>query len=359
MDIILDYIFYHSLRIGLVCIVLFLIGLGLGKFNPFKNHYHNIIYRYFCYSLFIQWIILAFFLSPHYGYADQLNKAYSNGRQLLLLEETRSSSPGEGGIDSYYRLYAVDMNTGKRLHRRYLGNDADLLYLSGKKSLVREKHEYSVLQINDFQVSKSYLLDKMHFNYPRLKPGVSAIRYDDTLLEIDSKNGRKYYLEPFTGKLSDKKPDIMTAHQPDYRVTSNAIEYFNSSNRQFSRILQFKSTGNGSLKRIDIANHARSMPAFDLIEPKFLGYYPDEQIAIIVSYKTTDKKSYIITAFRLMDARILWQLEQGVLDKSDYANNNATLTILMKHEDDLIFNSGGLLIRADSKTGKIKWRAQL
>jgi hypothetical protein len=359
MDFILDFIFYHSLRVGIVFIVLFFIGLGLGKINPFKNYYCNILYKFFCYSLFIQWIVIALILSPYYGFADRFKKVLSNGQQLILLDETGSSSPGEGGIDFYYRLYVVDINTGKRLHRKYSGDDADLFYLSGVNLLFREKNIYSIINIKDFHILKSYQIDKLHFNYPELNPGVSVIKYNDAFLEIDSKNGRKYYLEPFTGKLWGKKPDIKTEDQSNYHVKWDSIDYFDPVTKKTSRILQFKPLQNSFLKRIELtAHHPKSPLPLDLIEPKFLDIYPHEQIVILVSYDTTDKTSFIITALDFTDERILWQLKQSDFDKSDYVKNDSTLNIFLKHDNNLIFNSGGLLIRADAKTGKIIWCEQ-
>jgi hypothetical protein len=116
---------------------------------------------------------------------------------------------------------------------------------------------------------------------------------------------------------------------------------------------------NSSLKRLEIIKpHSKSAPLLELIQPRFLDIDPNGQIVIILSYDTTEKTSFLITAFHLTDKHTLWQLKQSDFDKSDYVKNNSTLNIFIKHDNDFIFNSGGLLIRADANTGKIKWSKQ-
>lgn len=237
-------------------------------------------------------------------------------------------------------------------------NYADLDLISGSQLVYCNKQGCSLLNTEDLNITTSYRPDTLPSHYPLLMQGVSNIIYKNTFLEIDAKNGQKYYLEPLTGKLFDKQPDNNILTRSGYRVTWYAVEYFNFNTRQTTRVLQFKSPYNNTLQRIELLRSAKTPPSLDFIDPKFIEIFSEDQIVIILSYENTDKKSFIITAYDLINNRNLWQLKQSIFDKSDYVHNNSTLNVFMKYDHDLIFNSGGLLIRADSKTGKIKWIEQ-
>jgi hypothetical protein len=358
MTSILDSIFYHSLYVFAVDAALLIAGIGLGTLRPFRNNAINLAYRCFCYSLFAQWIIAALFLSPRFGYADSFVKGFIDGRKLFLLEETISSSPGEGGQDRYYRLYAVDVDSGERLYRAYLGDDAELIAMSDGKLVYRITQDYVVMDAKTLGISRTYRRDALPSEYPQLMPGVSGASYRVPFLELDSKNGRRYYLEPASGRLFSARPERGEGPPAGYSVERHEVIHVDPFTGKRDRVLWFEAAEQGRMERIAAAGQVKAPPSMELIAPKFLEMYPGEHILLVLSYETTDQDSFILSAVDCARGSVLWRLKQSDIDDGDHVENHAALTISIRQGQDYIFNSGGLLLRVNAKSGNILWKVK-
>lgn len=356
MNGILDFIFSRALYAGAVAIILLFLGLGLAQLKPFTNRIINNIYEASCFCLCLVWIVVAVFISPHFGYADTFLKGWSDDEKLYLLEETISGSPGEGDREWYHRLYAVDIATGERVFRTYLGNNADLLFLSGNRICYRHKRTIYIMDTSGFNVVKTYDLDELPSVYPQLMPGVSEAKFVEPFFEIDSTSGKRFHLEPLNGGLFEARPEVPVVATAGYVADPDRISRIDPATGRRELLLHFTSVDNSSLSRVVPAGSGKEPFPLELIAPKFLAVYPDERIVLVLSYETTEKKSFLLNALNLDRGAPRWRLKQGDVDTSDYIDSGASLTIAIKHDKDIIINSGGLLVRLNAISGTIIWK---
>lgn len=356
MEAVLDYIFHHFVRILAVGMVLLFAGIALGRLEPFKKKIPNRIYQFFCFTLFMQWAIVSAFLSPHYGYANNLVKMLTDGEKIFLLDETVSTTEGE--TEYYYRLYAVNAADGKKIKRMYVGNSAELFFLSGRMLFIRSKTAYSLLDKDNFRTMRTYDQDTLHREYPRLAPGVARIRYADNQLYIASKNGRLFYLEPLQGILHDALPDRKPATAAR-RIMGDSIIFSGPAGKNTTGGIYFQPVSGTVLKKMALSHGPVRLHSPDFIEPKLLTFFSERGIVLVFSHETTDKKSFIMTACDINSGKVAWQKRQSDIDPGGYKKDSARLTAWMKYKNDFVFNSGGRLIRIGAGDGRIIWNRRL
>jgi hypothetical protein len=230
-------------------------------------------------------------------------------------------------------IYRTHFTQPPLFYRTHLEQHPELFSIQGEKLLMRKGTEFLIYDIQSRKEAVSYSYMSLMNNYNEFSGGVDKVIYDRTAsaLIVQVKHGRKYYIEPYSGRIqtgsagisSHSRYGIYSMNSVIKKNNSTLIYFYNSKN----------STGLKVLKHADAANKNSGIHEF--LEPDFLFMHPEAEIFIIRSYERTDKENFILTAFN-MNIDKLRQTKRSDLKSDD------SLSFMLKRENHIfpILNTG-------------------
>ncbi len=364
MDSILDGLF-SSVLFGTIFIMvtMFLfVGLGTMGFNGFlKTKTLNTILSVVMFTM--AGLVLFFFSVFNgqyfgYGYAFEFDQLMADEKYTCFLDNRPvGGSEGDEGIP-YYRLHTLNTSTGKRISRKILGEQVSLLsqengilFYSQAKNLVFWDIEKGAIKT---ELNKESLVKQ----FPEFVSGIDEFNYDsnDNIIQISAKNGKKYFMEPYSFLLKDKKPESRPKIEKAYWVENNVLR---QNNQNGYSLLQLEGKeGADKIKRIVNSKREALNPELEFLEGKLLQVFPDTKQFLILHYTSTDKSEFILSSVSF-DLKLLWQIKQGDLITNDYYTVKAEFNVSATAKNDFIFSVGGFVFSINTETGKLNWQNRL
>lgn len=358
---VLDWLYEYMLLSGIVSmIILMYVGFFyLGKRTATEKRP--------AYKWVIAGIVFAFFIalwiplfSGNYGYSHDSKDATLVGDKFCFLD-TYVRRSRTGSWDDV-RLYIVDANTGEKQFRDFIGHKGEILAAENGLLLYSDEESYYLLNVSTNKIVKTFSKETLPQLYPQTAPGIGEIDFGNgengistMLLNVTSKNGNRFYIDPFSGKIADSAFDVPTRRlffEHNFEsikiagdsVTPKKSVAFNTKNGSVASNLGFyykqawTNSPNGKT----------------YIYPQFMAAYLKDGIIVFKSFDTTDKTSFTVTAVEDMNLKEVWNIKE-----SDLQSGNNELKHWTKYKSNLIFNLDDYFYSVDVITGKVNWKKRL
>jgi hypothetical protein len=300
-------------------------------------------------------LIWAPMMSGSYGYADEPKEMYVCNGLFCFLDHYETG--GEGPSEDIYRLYVADVRTGEKKFRKYTGTFSGLDRKMDGMLLYHDHDNFFVYDPAQDKSMKSYDPLSLPNTYPELRSGVERmdISPHQSVIRIEGKNGKKYYLEAFSGKLQDSDfaevPDTSAAYVPD---DDDDIYTLDKRGNRENVLSLDRAKGSDKLMELRVGEVEEKVKGLEFLDGDFIYYFRKERIAIIRSYETTDHTNFVLTAVSANGEK-KWQIVQKDLDGEDYMSSNA-YGCCTNYGNNLIFNSGYWYYSIDLNTAKVNWK---
>ncbi|MDX2172020.1 MAG: hypothetical protein SFY56_02795 [Bacteroidota bacterium] len=308
----------------------------------------------------------AFMLSFNFvylGLAHTFEKILVGDKTICLFEQYERG--GESGNENVCRLHFIDKKTGKKKDRNYIGQNASitgirndtLCYISDKNLVV-----FDATNLKTVYEIKFNEWDKI---LPELSVGLESISDNQNnsysfvpYIELNCKNGKKYWFEPFSKKILHSEPKNI--FRPEFIGKSSELCIYKSYQKQ-DCFLRYAYSKNGTLKRI-VPDESRKQlfqvtDSSEYIEPFFLCIDTLKKVFVFGHYTTTDKQDFLLEA-KDFNFKSIWKKTSVDLEVTD-SNNINEITTCKYSVNILYFNCGGFIIAMDPLNGSIIWRTRL
>jgi hypothetical protein len=308
--------------------------------QPLSKRWLNITLGIIFAGVFIY--IMIFATRGAYGHAVEFTDIQSNGQQLCL-EERHEVGDGDGGTSTVYRIYIIDLKTGKRLLREVLPY-ANILGLTADSYITYENDEVVKYGLFDGKQIKSWTKETGFEKYDELAPGINAFgRYQQHVngqtkayVKITTLNGREYFFDPSNETLYAERP-------PDQMIDQYTFSF---------------ATVTGHIMHLVRYRPSEKLYDKTLLEPELIFFDEKKNLVVIKHYTTLEKSNAVLTGLTY-DLEARWQVEQTNLHLGDKYTENplyGTSTII---DDNLIVTFGGTVLCLDPTTGTERWRNSL
>jgi len=350
--------FYYSNSILILVSVLGIVGIFLFVF--FKSSKSKSIFTVHRILIGIVLILLFFLLIGNcgrYGYVKTIKKITQSDGVIAVLDER------EVNEDNVFRIQAIDAKNGKRLSRYYLGEYCELYLQREYNVFIKKRNSFYLMDILNGKIVRSFEPKEIAKKYPLITYGVESVLYDanseekNRLLEIRAKDGKIYYIEPFSGTLYNIKHSFGNnksifvyydyIKKKDKNKSYEDIIFSLENKPETHKVKIFRPYD----KKINIG-----FPEF--IEPIFLQVYPQEERIVILSYETTDKKDFIVSGYDF-NCDFVWNIKQKDEILKDKRLKNTSFNTSAIQDQNLIFNSSGILYSVNVITGVVNWNVKL
>ncbi len=307
---------------------------------------------------------ILFFTSSLYwskenGYVHHITHLSVCKNKLIFFDNRKRSTARYStlGMLDLNRLYIVDMENGKRLYRGYLGIGMEWRKDKDNLMLLSNSKTYNVFDIDKTEIVRK--IDKEYFikNFIQCSAGIDNISYIKDFIIIKSKDGLIYYYEPFSDKIV-AEPDPSHYLYKKYSCYYDKIIYIENGSEK--EIFKFKSLIYGEkrthLFRIDDAVEKKVYSDESFIEGSCIGFSPDNNLILILSYENTDKEKYIFTALN-MNLITQWKINHETLAPDDFFSDKKPLvTDAVLNNNNIYIGIGGFVYCIETASGKIKWK---
>ena len=300
------------------------------------------------------------FWSGKHGYVHHITHLSINNNKLCFLDNKKRSTTPYASLRNFdmYRLFVVDIENGKRLYRGYMG--LNVKWLKDKDNLVlfSNSKTYDVFDIEKTEfvrkIDKQYLVNK----FTQCSAGIESIDFIKDFMILKVKNGRNYYYEPFDDKIVEE-PDSAHYLYKKFSCYYDKITYIENGRER--DIYKFKPLKPGEkrthLFQLFKGEHEPLICSEEsFIEATCIGFFPENNLMVILSYETTDKVKYLITALD-MNLKMVWKINHETLAASDFFSAKQPLVtdaVLVKNN--IYFGIGGFVYCIDRVNGRIKWK---
>lgn len=356
----LDKIISNTFFATIILLVILFLFVGLSFLDPFKKKTLNYIYKGLMYL-----IPFCFLMSMNFTYlglADEFKRICVGDSTICFFEEYER---GAEYSENVTRLHILDKKTGKRIDRFYTGSYGELvgmhqdtLCFLNRKTLVlmdaaNQKEIYRIKEREWGKIS------------PELAVGINNIdgNYNSDhllppLIELNCKNGRQYYFDPFLKKLLPSEPD--DTFLPEFPMNSYelCIEYsFNKKNC----FLKTAYTSNSALQRIVPAEDKRKLfkgsDAAEYIYPFLLCIDTLKKVFVFGHFTTTDRIDFTLEA-KDFNFKTVWKKSSTQLGAKD-AYCTPIVNCWKYTAGVLYLNSGGFALALNPVNGKVVWITRL
>lgn len=356
IDKIVSNTFYATL---IVTVILFLF-VGLSFLNPFKKKALNYIYRVLMYL--IPFSLLMSMNFTHLGLADGFTSMCLGNNMLCFYEEYER---GAEISETVTRLHMLDKRTGKRRGRCYTGSYGGLVGM--RNDTVCFLHEKNLVVMNAANQEEIYRIKEEEWGKisPELAVGMNRIdgNYNSDrmllpLIELDCKNGRHYYFDPFSKKLLPVKPADTFLHEFSMKSYELCVDY--SSTRR-DCFLKTAYSGTNALQRIVPADPNSGLfkgtDASEYIYPFLLCIDTLKKVFVFGHHTTTDRLDFTIEA-KDFNFKTIWKKSSAQLGAKD-TYCTPVVNCWRYNNNVLYFNAGGFALALNPVSGEVVWITRL
>lgn len=361
MTEVFDFLYSSTVWMTIIMIVILFLCVGLAFVSPFKNKKLNYAYKIFLY--FFAFCFMMSFQFFYYGYTEEF-KQIRIGKTTICLLEQYERGGGEGTSENVARLHIIDKATGERKDRYYIGSTGQLIGM--RNDTLCYFRNYDVVLFDAANLKEIYKIKKEEWGTisPELSVGMESIynRYGlsnsvSSHIELNCKNAKKYWFDPFSKKLLDKEPK--DDNIPGF--TNNSYELtVNFGVNKNVNYLKDEYAGGNNLKRIVPGYNARNLftvkDSSTYIDPFFLCIDTVKKVFVFGHYTTTDRVDLYIES-KDFDFTTKWKKISSEFGKDSY--NTPNVNVWQYLDSILYFNNGGFMIAMDPVTSKTLWITRL
>lgn len=297
------------------------------------------------------------YLNKNVPYAGVLNN------YLAISDHYKTYSKGGASFD-HYRLYLINLQQGKIMFRKPLKSKVHSLAWDNGKILlggVKGKRIFSLDGKTDPTFSPPDLKD-----LPELKSGIYKQGYNAKTNQVwvINKKGEKFFYnaqtlkrEPESKKGANRSTEgalfqqIPSLAKTNYRALQRKQRYDQRT------LCAASFYGN---RRSDIRKqlHIATKPINKYFVYGNLMYcLPKQNLALISSYETTDKKKLLITAIDTNTGKTMWERTPTQLG---LANDKVVLHYFIPvSKNEAVLLGGQYLVKLNTNTGKVIWTRHL
>ncbi len=360
MTDVIDFLYSSTVWMTIIIIVILFLCVGFAFANPFKNKKVNYAYKGFLY--FFAFCFMMSFQFFYYGYTEEFKSMRIGKTTICLLEQYERG--GEGPSEDVCRLHIIDKASGKRKDRYYVGSTGQLVGM--RNDTLCYFKNYDVVLFDAANLKEIYVIKKDGWGAiaPELSVGIESVYSNNeqnnsnaSLVELNCKNAKKYWFDPFSKTMVDKEPKdngIPGFTNKTYELTVN----FGVNNNV--NYLKDEYAGGNNLKRIVPGYNARNLftvkDSSTFIDPFFLCIDTIKKVFVFGHYTTTDRTDLYIEA-KDFDFITKWKKISSEFGKDSY--NSPSVNIWQYLDGVLYFNNGGFMIAMDPVTSKTFWTTRL
>ncbi len=356
MTEVLDYLYSSSVWMTVIlCVVMFLC-VGLAFANPFKRKNLNYAYKVFLYVF--AFCFMMSFQFMYYGYADEFKSMHIGKKTICLFEVYERG--GEGPDETVYRLHVINKNDGVRKDRFYLGWSAKMLGIRNDSICYLEENDLVLFDADNLKEIYTIKIEEWGSFLPELAVGIESIySYNDkrnAYAELNCKNGKKYWFDPFTKKVLTKEPKENGSpvfSKEDYEL---AIDDGHGNKRYILN----DAYGADKLKIIVPGEYGKkffkTVDSTTYLDPFFLAIDTLKQVFVFGHYTTTDREDFYIEA-KDFEFSTKWKKASAEIASDSY--NKPKVNVWQYVNEILYFNIGGFVIAIEPATGKTIWTSRL
>jgi hypothetical protein len=344
---------FSSFTLGVIFYIVVIFGFVISAFfKPFSRNSLNTLYRVLCFSAPVVILIAAQY--GYFGYSHTIRRAETYDSKLWFIDYSVRSD--ESSDEDVLRLTIVDQKSGKKLLRKYLGYSGDILFFQGKKLILQVNHGCFVMNTETFDFEKKYTNEFLQKNFPECAAGVGATEIRESIqdnvkkfvLKISLKDGTTKYLDPLSGAFVNFTQSGEISQE--FTIASKQELYQNAGNNRGNRILYFiPRESQSSRAKLVFPNDTSD---YDFLEPELLAFFPETKTAFVKSYITTEHTDFILTAVDL-SGQIVWKINSQSPEFDVAFSQRKDLDFVKLIDNELIINSGGLILFLDPASGKI------
>lgn len=359
MTEVLDFLYSSSVWMTVIIIVVMFVCVGLSFTNPFKNKKLNYAYKTFLYAFAFCFMMSFQFL--YYGYTDEFRSMYIGKTTICLYEEYERG--GEGPSENVTRIHIIDRNTGLRKARFYNGSYGELVgirndtlcYLKGDDVVL-----FDAAQLKEIYTIKrdswGTVLSDLNVGLEHVSGNNGRNEGTSTYVVLDCKNGKTYWFDPFSKKITEKEPK----DQPNPVFSAKEYELAIIDKPGSQRYFLDDAYAKDKLKRIVAGEYGKkffkSVDSTTYIEPFFLCIDTLKEVFVFGHYTTTDREEFYLEA-KDFDFKTKWKKISSEFAADSY--NEPKINVWQYIDDVLYFNNGGFIIAIHPETSKVIWLTRL
>ncbi len=347
----LDWLVDYNFFTGCISVaMLIFLSFYMQKPRFEKLRYKRMIMIFACILVAALWFILLF---GNYGHAYSPKETVISGNTLCFMDV--HTSHYRGTTSKNIRMYIVDLNTGKKQFRNNIGSEGNILAVQEGLIFYDDYESYYVLDLATNKILKTYSWETLQADYPQTAPGISKIVFENMLMNVLSKNGNRFYIDPFSGKIADTVFSVSSDWPGEYwKNVTWVIITSDSSNVEKSIKFSAKEKSEASqLTLISGDDQEKDQEGKVFLYPEFIAAFGDAEVAVIKSYETTEKANFILTGISYIKMKRLWQIKQSQLE------SGKELEGCKKYNGNFIFNLGPVYYSINATTGVVNWETRL
>lgn len=355
----LDRIVSNTVYATLIILVILFLFVGLSFLDPFKKKALNYSYKVLMYL--IPFSLLMSMNFTYWGFADEFKRMCVGDNFICLYEEYER---GAEYSETVTRLHILDKKTGKRSDRFYTGSYGGLVGM--QHDTVCFLHGKTLILMNAANLEEIYRIEEEEWGKisPELAAGMNSIGGNHSdhvllpLVELNCKNGRHYYFDPFAKKLLPAKPADAFLREFSMNSYELCIDY--SSTRK-DCFLKTAYSGSNALQRIvpaeDKSRLFKVTDTSEYIYPFLLCIDTLKKVFVFGHYTTTDRLDFTLEA-KDFNFKTIWKKSSAQLGAKD--TYCTPVVNCWKYKDDILyFNSGGFALALNPASGEVIWVTRL
>jgi|GEM_PF-6570366 len=359
MDFLATVFIYHGF---LSIMTIMIAGFGIlftSTFFKEKGYVHKLISVISGFLLVLAFIlmILIGILNPTlfgFGYIQDDFKKIALKGNILWAEDSLLMGDGEGGSEeSMYRIHAVDLDNGKELFRKPMGDMFHLIGMKGNLAWVQKENDIVGLDFLSGD-EKIVLNEKSLMKYsPKLTSGIFKFELNPETLkvEVTAKDGTEVTIDPSEDSGSSQLSTGALEDDNGYQIED---DYISKNDTQL-----FSLTDAAKRQLADGQNHVLNND-LGFLNGRFLSYDPITQRVFILSYPTLDEKNkdFIVRCLS-SQGDLLWEIKSSDLDNNYLINPYPWPGLGFVYQDQFILNDGDLVVSLNISDGKVHWQTRM
>ena len=358
----LDYLI--STRWLAMSVLLFLLFaiVGIWFYRPFQNMIFNrVIHVVFSVAGFS---FLMYMMMGPSGYAVNFVRGLSNGKQICLVEEHYQSDGDAGGSD-VWRLYVLDLETGKRIYRMMV-DSPEIMYVS-EKGVVFFLWNYAVeYNLTDGSMTREWSKEKGFEKFPELRSGIQDLNRHSAwntnsnsgYLSITAKDGHKYCFDFATEELIETEY-LNEPEKVHYRYDEYGVYYKEPGGYGDLFSYRFKDK-TGEIDELVYEKYPNEDLVFDgeFLYPSVVGLNAESGYFLVKHFTTLEKINAVLTAVNF-DLSVKWSVEQFELGVIDEYLENPEIGQCISVNNNYVVTYGGFIVYLNGETGEVIWKTRL
>lgn len=297
-----------------------------------------------------------------FGFSDTLAPVGRRGDVMLLqaVSETEDSSS--------YRLYGINLETGKQLFRRNFRsrnlegkleawNGSHIWFNPTKRMLHSSSREIFAVSAATgetlFELDAGDLAKKAGLKAVIGK--IESVTGDNTVI-VQTKDGLWTEIDPvkFSALRQQDNPIIPINPAADFR-----IEKADCVTSVRVKEILWRLEGNPRMRLMfdeDGGDRVPGAPGMAFIHGCFVKAFSDIDRIPVLSWEDSDRKHFLLHVFSA-DGKMLWQLEGRKLE--DLGMPSGPPSVITRNRDSLVLLLGGHMVSININSGNINWHLRL